>query len=379
MSTENTVVEFKNELPVMVPKYLKEIEALKEKYGTLTLTDLNDKKQLALIATGRKEFKAARVGVEKFMKSVRDGANAFSKSVIAKEKEIVALIEPEEARLQAEEDKYNAEVERLAEIKRQEEEQVFNHRVSGLVGVGFVLTANGYTLHECTLTLNEIRLMGKSDWDNLTYGEIKKAHEKQLAIEAEAKRLEEERIAEENRLREENDRLKREEALRLEVQRQEQEAKEAEQRKRQEELERKEAEMRQREEKIQAEEQERQRKIDEEKARIEAEKQKVVEEERRKKEIEDAEKAAAERERQRIAKEAELAEAKRVEAAQIAAAKAARMPDKKKLLNAAHLIKKSDLLPALELKTSGAQQVYKEFTEKIEEAIQYLITEAEKL
>ena len=333
MSTETNVVEFKNELPVMVPKYLKEIDALKEKYGALTLTDLNDKKQLALIATGRKEFKAARVGVEKFMKGVRDGANAFSKSVIAKEKEIVALIEPEEARLQAEEDKYNAEVERLAEIKRKEEEEVFNGRVTQLGQLGFQMQYNtGYELHGCAITFTEIRLMAEKDWSNLLNGDIQKARDKQLAIEEEAKRLEEERIAEENRLREENEKLKREEALRLEVQRREQEEKEAEQRKRQEEIERKEAEIRQREEKVRADEQERQRKINEEKERVEAEKQRVVEEERRKKEIEEAEKAAAERERQKLQEEADLKEARRLAEEKKAAEKAERRPDKVKLL-----------------------------------------------
>ena len=424
MSTETNVVEFKNELPTKVPQYLKEIEELKSKYGTLTLTDLNDKKQLALIATGRKEFKAARVGVEKFMKGVRDGANAFSKSVIAKEKEIVALIEPEEARLQAEEDKYNAEVERLAEIKRKEEEEVFNGRVTQLGQLGFQMQYNtGYELHGCAITFTEIRLMAEKYWSNLLNGDIQKARDKQLAIEEESKRIEEERIAEEQRLKEENDRLKREEAERLEKQRAEQEMKERQQFARQAEIERKEAEIKEKEEAIAREEQSRwQKKLDTriealnnlgllwnqqyesfvkddmnvgmvdakcmkdeeftavvEKLKGEIKNREAAAEIQRKKEIEEAEKAAAERERQRIAKDAELAEEKRKADEAIAAAKAARQPDKKKLLAAAEAFKKGNFIPAIQLKTSGATQVYKEFTEKIEEAIQYLITEAEKL
>ena len=332
MSTETTVLEFKNELPVMVPKYLKEIEGLKEKYGTLVLTDLNDKKQLASIAEGRKAFKQARVGVEKFMKGVRDGANLFSKSVIAKEKEIVALIEPEETRLQAEEDKYTAEQERIAEIKRKEEEQLFNDRVTILVGYDFKLTEIGYTLHGCKITLTEIRLMSKNDWETFITGDALKAFEKETAIKEAAEKLEQERIAEETRIREEEERLKREELLRLETQRQEQEAKEEELRKHMAEIEKKERAIKEREEKLRAEEKERQRKIDEQRANEEAENRKVVEEERRKKELEEAQKLAAERERQRIAKEAEEKEAKRIADEKKVAEKAARQPDKVKLL-----------------------------------------------
>ena len=78
-------------------------------------------------------------------------------------------------------------------------------------------------------------------------------------------------------------------------------------------------------------------------------------------------------------KEAELAEEKRKANEAMAAAKAARQPDKKKLLAAAKAFKDSNFVPDIQLKTNGAVTVYKEFTEKIEEAIQYLITEAEKL
>lgn len=67
-------------------------------------------------AAGREEChaaamraKGARVGIEKAGKAARDDATAFSKAVIAEEKRLIAIIEPEEDRLLGIRDNWDAE------------------------------------------------------------------------------------------------------------------------------------------------------------------------------------------------------------------------------------------------------------------------------
>jgi len=79
-----------------------------------TIAELNKiAAEVAAIGADRplKEIKAARlklrdvrIGITKKGKEMRDEANQFSKAVIAKEKELVAILEPQEARLQGIED-----------------------------------------------------------------------------------------------------------------------------------------------------------------------------------------------------------------------------------------------------------------------------------
>lgn len=65
--------------------------------------------------------KAARVAIEKTGKEARDDATAFSKAVIAEEKRLVAIIEPEQNRLLTLRDAWDAKIEAEKEAKRQEE------------------------------------------------------------------------------------------------------------------------------------------------------------------------------------------------------------------------------------------------------------------
>lgn len=81
-----------------------ELEALRMGAKEIVVTDLQDKKQLSAVSTMRKELKEVRVSLSKTGKELRKEATQFSKAVIAKEKELIAIIEPEEIRLQAIED-----------------------------------------------------------------------------------------------------------------------------------------------------------------------------------------------------------------------------------------------------------------------------------
>jgi len=85
------------------------------------LTDLVDESQSITTITnpaGRDECHAsamkatkARTGITSTGKTARDDANAFSKAIIAEEKRLVAIIEPEELRLKSLRDEWDAKIE----------------------------------------------------------------------------------------------------------------------------------------------------------------------------------------------------------------------------------------------------------------------------
>lgn len=75
-----------------------------KKTKKVKVTDFEDKKQIAIVHENRIALKGTRVKIEKTGKALRENAVAFQKAVIAKEKELIAIIEPEETRLLALED-----------------------------------------------------------------------------------------------------------------------------------------------------------------------------------------------------------------------------------------------------------------------------------
>lgn len=81
-----------------------ELNALVEKTSTVIVKDLTDKNAIAEVKKNRIELRDARVKITKRGKELRDDANKFAKAVIEKEKELVAIITPEEQRLQSIED-----------------------------------------------------------------------------------------------------------------------------------------------------------------------------------------------------------------------------------------------------------------------------------
>lgn len=78
-----------------------ELNLMIEKTSKITATDLKDKKQLEVVKENRIQLKNARVKITKIGKELREEAIAFQKAVIAKEKELIGIIEPEEERLSA--------------------------------------------------------------------------------------------------------------------------------------------------------------------------------------------------------------------------------------------------------------------------------------
>jgi hypothetical protein len=81
-----------------------ELTKVAEESRAIVVTDFDDPKQIEAVHAKRIELKKTRVSIEKRGKELREDAVKFSKAVIAKEKELIAIIEPEEIRLDQLED-----------------------------------------------------------------------------------------------------------------------------------------------------------------------------------------------------------------------------------------------------------------------------------
>ncbi len=81
-----------------------ELVSLAKGYEGITINGVDDKEGYKLADEARKDLKAKRVEIKKIGKHLRDDAIKFQKSVIAKEKELVALVEPLEKSLKDQQD-----------------------------------------------------------------------------------------------------------------------------------------------------------------------------------------------------------------------------------------------------------------------------------
>lgn len=207
-----------------------------EAYG-LKIESIEDKETINKVSVIRKKLKAARVEIQNEGKAMRDPLTEISRSISAKEKELVAIIEPTESELEKQENWVKSEKERI----RQEEEEAHRQRMQKRIDS---LALYGYSIDYKDITSISDETFGKY------LEQAKIQHEREQAEKEEAERL---RIEEEARLNRERE----EEAVRLKAER--------------EELERFRREQQEREEKIRAD----QEKVERERQQIEAEQRRL--------------------------------------------------------------------------------------------------------
>lgn len=178
-----------------------------------------DESDLKAVKENRIKLKNARVAITKQGKEMRDGANAFAKAVIAKEKELIGLIEPEEERLKAIED----EAERLEERKKRE--QVLPQRREQLLaidgGVGKYMLPD-----ENLLDLDSSEFQGLL---NKCLAEKNEADRVEIARVQEEQRKEAERLEFERTAQEREEKARQAERERIEREQKEKEERQAEQ------------------------------------------------------------------------------------------------------------------------------------------------------
>lgn len=277
-------------------------EELAESAKELDITDVNDKVGLKAVTAKRIELKNARVKVTKEGKLMRDYLNPITKFISQKEKELIAITEPEEMRLAGLEQWFEDELKRIEDERIAAENERIQKRIDALQSYGFEI--DFADLKAMTDETFEIALSG-----------AKSEYEKEQAAKAEQERIEAEEVAQRKR------ELETEQA-RIAAERKELE----ELREKQAEIDRKQKEA---QDKIDAEN----KRIADEKAAIEAAKQKEIEDQR----LADLKKL----EDERIAKEIE-------------AERLTNLPEKKKIES---YIAQVMSVPVPELKTAKSKKI----------------------
>lgn len=97
---------------------LAELNRLAEESRSVTITDYEDPKQLEIVHKQRITLKNVRVAITKKGKELREEALTFQKAVIAKEKELTEIIQPEEDRLDALEEQAKAEAVKRERLRK---------------------------------------------------------------------------------------------------------------------------------------------------------------------------------------------------------------------------------------------------------------------
>ncbi len=292
----------------VTPEYEKKLQELAGKHRNIV--SITNEAGLADCHSARMELKNTRLAIEKKGKVAREDAQAFAKAVIGEEKRLVAMIAPEEQRLQKLQDDWDAarEAEHQAKAKAEAERKAaIQAQIAKIERLPVALSAAPAA--EIAETIDKLAVDNPEAWAQeflplatMTHADVlytlRNMHAQRVASDAEAKRQAEERqrlAAEAKRLDDAREKMEAE-------RRAQQEKADAEDRERRRKLAEEEAaaQARIRE----AEEQARRLRQDEE-DRIRAERQKLIEEQRAKDEAERrARQAEEDRQRaERLAKE----------------------------------------------------------------------------
>ena len=114
----------------------KVIAELKSKFGGMKLRSVDNKEDYLIIKEAKKEVSKWRILATKICKAGREDAIAEQKLWLAKEKEVVGKINEVEIPLQAEIDKFDAEVERKGKEEQERKDAMFINRQAQLTRLG---------------------------------------------------------------------------------------------------------------------------------------------------------------------------------------------------------------------------------------------------
>ena len=177
------------------------LQALAKQSTTLTKVDTDD--NLAAAKSARAKLQAARLTIEKTGKAARDETTKFNKAVIAKERELISEISPEEdrlAKLILAEQQRQEEAERIAREEEQRRADAIRsafERVRSLPAIGATMDvfAIDELIAEATRLLNDqshlpedLRAAGRYE-ANLAINELKAARDRRVQADKDAAEL----------------------------------------------------------------------------------------------------------------------------------------------------------------------------------------------
>lgn len=156
--------------------------AMVQEYGSLTVAVDG----IGKVTEARKQVKRLRVGIEKRRKELNEDALSYQRTVNGEANRLKGLIEPIEAKLQAEEDNYEEERRKEREAKEAEKRAALNARLNRLGQAGVAVT-----------DVASIETMDGASFEFHLLTESRKAEERRQ--EAEKQRLEAEEFAAQQR------------------------------------------------------------------------------------------------------------------------------------------------------------------------------------
>lgn len=162
---------------------------LKEKYGHLKISGIDDKETYLLVKEGRKECKAFRVAAKKICEKGREEAVAISKAWVSKQKEVTDVIASIEDPLEAQEKEFEAAVAKDKEDRKRRQEEQLIIRQQVLSAMGVLYSEGAYALGEVSFELSVIKETEPDIWEESILPKFKEEYEK-----VEAERIEQDRI-----------------------------------------------------------------------------------------------------------------------------------------------------------------------------------------
>ncbi len=269
-----------------------EIQKVVDDGRSITISDFSNKLQVKAVRDQRIKLKEIRVSIAKQGKMYRQKAIDFQKAVIGKEKELIALVEPEEVRLEGLEDKA------VAFEEKEKRKELLPKRKDRLASINDGIEISDDEILDMDSTAFEgycnKRFADKNEKDRV---ELEAKQKELKEIEAKAAREREIKEAEDRARAEERKRAEEAEVkLKEERERAEKESKER--------IAREEKEAKERAEKVESEAKERAEKLERETERLQKEaKEKLEREESERKEKAEAEARAEAERKEKLAKD----------------------------------------------------------------------------
>lgn len=205
------------------------LSSLKEKYGGMKLKALDDKESYLELKAAAKDCAKVRTLAVKICKEGREEAVKTQKLWIAKEKEVVGRVAEVEDALDAEIDKFDKEVERLANEEKERQESAYINRQAQLTKMGATYVDGCFVLGDASFESILIKESSQDVWEESVIPKFQAEYEKIESVriaeekkrqeaEAELKRQQDELARQQEELRKQQEEMQRqkEEAERIE-------------------------------------------------------------------------------------------------------------------------------------------------------------------
>lgn len=133
--TDTKELSLQDKLDQFVAETDQAIEQISREYLPLAVTDFGDKEMITTIADAHKKVRAMRVKVDKTRKALKADALAWGRTVEEQAKRLTAALKPIEDHLKGERDKVDAEKARIKEEKERAAQAALQARIDALTAV----------------------------------------------------------------------------------------------------------------------------------------------------------------------------------------------------------------------------------------------------